>query len=147
MADVSEIFNLADNLFCRSNKVVSASRKYGDNIAEVSDTLILFVIFIFVLISFLKLTIIDDVSEIFNLADNLFCKFNKVVSTFRKYGANIAEVSDTFNFPLIWSERKIVSVRNKILFHLAVSRAVIPLATLALNNGSVSVKLLNFLFQ
>ena len=100
-----------------------------------------------VLISFLKLTIIDDVSEIFNLADNLFCKFNKVVSTSRKYGNNIAEVSDTFNFPFIWSERKIVSIRNKILFHFAVSKAVIPLATLALNNGSVSVKPLNFLFQ
>ena len=52
-----------------------------------------------------------------------------------------------FNFPVIRPESKIVSVRYKILFHVAVSKAVIPLETLALNVGSVSVKLLNFLFQ
>ena len=37
--------------------------------------------------------------------------------------------------------------RPTILFHFAVSTAVIPLAMLVLKEGSVSVKLLNFLFQ
>ena len=56
-------------------------------------------------------------------------------------------IPEILSFVIAKSAMSSVSDRTKILFHFAVSRAVIPLATLALNNGSDSVKLLNFLFQ